>query len=194
MLMFSVVGAGGSLLEEQDEGTLLRLQLTPSAGAAILTGKLVMISAMGLLQLAVLFAYGWIVFGVPVVEYAPELVVTSLVVVYTITGLGLLFAVACRTRKQMEGLSTIVILVMSAVGGAWFPREVTPDWFQTAGLFTITAWAMDAYHGILWYGKSILPTSELGGVWVQLAVLVAVGTALNWLSYRTYQRRFVARM
>ncbi len=108
-------------------------------------------------------------------------------------GLGLTFAVACHSRKQLEGLSSLVILVMSAVGGAWFPREVTPDWFQTVGLFTITAYAMDAFHGILWYGKGILPTAELDGIWPQLAALYGIGGALLLLSFRLFHRRFVLR-
>lgn len=78
-------------------------------------------------------------------------------------------------------------------GRSTFPREVTPDWFQTVGLFTITAYAMDAFHGILWYGKGLLPTAELDGIWPQLAALYAIGGALLVLSFRLFHRRFVLR-
>jgi linearmycin/streptolysin S transport system permease protein len=191
MLMFSLVAAGGTLLEEQAEGTLLRLQLAPSAGPAILIGKLISMGLIGLLQLVVLFSYGLMLFDVPVLDAPFEIGVTSLGVVFAATGLGLLFATLCTSRKQLEGLSTLVILVMSAVGGAWFPREMTPEWFRFAGQFTITAYAMDAFHGILWYGKGLLPTAELGGVWSDVAVLYAIGLGLVLLSFRLYHRRFV---
>ncbi len=191
MLMFSLVAAGGSLLEEEEGGTLLRLQLTPAAGPAILTGKLLMLACVGLMQLAVLFAFGMAVFDVPVLDHPLALTLTSIGLVLAATGLGLFFAVVCRSRKQLEGLSTLVILVMSAVGGAWFPREVTPDWFQTVGRLTITAYAMDAFHGILWYGKGLLATAERSGVWFDVAVLYGVGIVLSVLASRLYRRRFV---
>lgn len=193
MLMFSLVAAGGTLLEEQHEGTLLRLQLAPGAGTSILVGKLVSMGAVGLLQLGILYAYGGIVFDVPVLERPFELALTSLGVVFAATGLGMLFATICSSRKQLEGLSTLVILVMSAVGGAWFPREITPEWFRFAGQFTITAYAMDAFHGVLWYGKGLLPSGDVEGIWREVCVLYGIGVALTWLSFRFYAKRFLAR-
>ena len=191
MLMFSLVAAGGTLIEERDAGTLLRLQLAPASGSAILFGKLISMGLVGLLQLALLFAYGRVMFDVPIFADPLALLLTAVGVVFAATGLGLLFATLCTSRKQLEGLSTLVILVMSAVGGAWFPREITPDWFRIAGQFTITAYAMDAFHGVLWYGKGLLPTEELGGIWRDVAVLYAIGVGMMWGSFRLYRRRFV---
>ncbi len=190
MLMFSLVAAGGTLLEEQATGTLLRLQLAPGGGSSILLGKLLSMGCIGLLQLSVLFAYGRVVFGVPILARPLALGLTAVGVVFAATGLGLLFATLCRTRKQLEGLSTLVILIMSAVGGAWFPREITPGWFRLAGQFTITAYAMDAFHGVLWYGKGLLPTAELGGIGADVAMLYATGAVLVWAAFRSYRRRF----
>ncbi len=190
MLMFSMTAAGGTLMEEDEAGTLLRLRLAPSAGSAVLLGKLLTLTAIGGMQLALLFLYGQFVFAVPVFAEPLMLMAISGGVILASSGLGLLFATACRTRKQMEGVSTLIILLMSALGGAWFPREVTPDWFQTAGLFTITAYAMDAYHGLLWYGKGLLGTEDLAGLWPQLAVLYGAGLALMLANAQLYRRRF----
>tara|TARA_R110002072_G_scaffold125244_6_gene260953 strand:+ start:19429 stop:20817 length:1389 start_codon:yes stop_codon:yes gene_type:complete len=191
MLMFSVMGAGGTLIEEREGGTLMRLNLAPGAGGAILMGKFVMISIVGMLQLTVLFAYGAVVFDVPIFSDPVSLLLTMIIQVYATTALGLFFATWLKTQKQLESVSTVVILVMSAVGGAWFPREITPEWFQTAGLFTITAWAMDAYHGVLWYGKGLLPKGNMEGIWTQLTVLFAIGVGLHLMALRFYRTKFV---
>ena len=190
MLLFSVAGAGGTLLQERTDGTLTRLQLTPAAGNAVLLGKLLSVGVIALAQLALLFGYGALVFGVPVLESPGALALVSLVWAFLAVGIGLTFAVLCSSQKQLEGLSTIVILVMSAVGGAWFPREITPDWFRTVGSVTPVAWAMDAYHGVLWYGKGLLATPELGGVLPSIGLMFGVGVVLAAVSFRAYRRRF----
>ena len=190
MLLFNLVAFAGTLLEERAEGTLDRLRLTPEAGRAVLLGKILVTMLLASIQLLELFSFGALAFQVPVMEHLPALAITSLTWALTASALGLLFATACRTRKQMEGLSTLVILVMSAVGGAWFPREITPEWMQTAGLATPVAWAMDAFHGVLWYGKGVLDTPELSGVYPSLLVLAAGATVMLTVAFRLYQRRF----
>ncbi|MDG1049106.1 MAG: ABC transporter permease [Planctomycetota bacterium] len=190
MLLFNLVAFAGTLLEERAEGTLDRLRLTAEAGRAVLLGKILVTMLLASIQLLELFSFGALAFQVPVMEHLPALAITSLTWALAASALGLLFATACRTRKQMEGLSTLVILVMSAVGGAWFPREITPEWMQTAGLATPVAWAMDAFHGVLWYGKGVLDTPELSGVYPSLLVLAAGATVMLTVAFRLYQRRF----
>ena len=160
---------------------------------------------MAVVQLSVLFIFGAITFGVPVFENAVSLSITSVIWAFAASSLGLLFATATTTRKQMEGLSTLVILAMSALGGAWFPREMTPDWFQAVGLVTPVAWAMDAYHEILWFGAAYEGGSgngnggggpQPGGMAAlvkSLCVLAAMGAGLLAASVFFYKRRFLDR-
>ncbi|MEZ5975082.1 MAG: ABC transporter permease [Planctomycetota bacterium] len=153
-------------------------------------GKGLFLAAIGAMQLSLLFLYGMLVFKVPVLEHILEVLVISLAVLAAVSAMGMVFASYCRTRKQLEGSSTLLILIMSAVGGAWFPREMTPDWFQAAGKFTLTAWAMDAYHGALWYGKKLWPSGQMQGIWPEVAVLLAVALVLALVARRAYHRRF----
>ena len=184
MLLFSLTAAGGTILDEERQGTLQRLRLTPSAGRSILTGKALFVVGVGLLQLVVLFAFGALVFGLPVHRSPLALLVLSTSLAAAATGVGLWFAVTCRSQKQLEGLSTLVILAMSALGGSWFPLMITPTWFQKLGHFTLNAWAMDGYHAILWYGKG------LDGILVEVGVLLAIALVLTLLALRGWRRRF----
>ncbi len=190
MLMFNLVAAGGGLLDEEASGSMLRLRLSPAGGLALLFAKFSYVFLVGMMQLVVLFLFGWLVFGLPLPPHALAVSIVSIALCLAVAGMGMVFATACRSRKQLEGVSTVVILIMSAMGGAWFPREITPEWFRTLGNFTVTAWAMDAYHGALWYGKELWPTAGLDGIGVQVLVLLGFAVAFTAISVSLFRRRY----
>jgi len=183
MLLFGLIHCGGTLLDEQESGTLDRLRLAPGASGAILGGKFVFTWIVGLVQLVILFLYGNLVFDVPIFRAPAALLVLSLVTAAAVTGFGVLFAVVSRSRKQLEGLSTIVVLTMSALGGSWWPLAITPEWYQKLGHLTINAWAMDGFQGIFWYSKG------LGGILPELGVLAGIALGTSLFAWRLWERR-----
>lgn len=183
MLLFGLIHCGGTLLDERESGTLDRLRLVPGATGAILGGKFLFTWLVGLIQLAVLFAYGKLVFDVPIFRAPLALVVLSAAVAAAVTGFGVLFAVVSRSRKQLEGLSTIVVLTMSALGGSWWPLAITPEWYQKLGHLTLNAWAMDGFQGIFWYGQG------LGGILPEIGVLLGIALVFSLLAWRLWERR-----
>ncbi len=187
MLLFGLVACGGTLLEEEAQGTLDRLRLAPGAGASILTGKFISTWVIGLVQLVLLFFYVRVLFDIPIFRSPLALVVHSALVSAAATGFGILFAALCTTRKQLEGLSTLVILTMSAFGGSWWPLSITPEWFQFLGHFTLNAWAMDGYQGIFWYGK------DLAGILLPMGVLLGIAVVTSSLAALLWRRRLAVR-
>jgi ABC-2 type transport system permease protein len=81
---------------------------------------------------------------------------------------GLLIGTLCRTRGQLTGIATTVILLMSAVGGSMFPRFLMSEGLKKAGLFTFNAWALDGYQKVFWREA---PVWEL---WPQVLVLASL--------------------
>jgi ABC-2 type transport system permease protein len=183
MLLFGLVHCGGTLLDEEEQGTLDRLRLVPGAARAVLGGKFLFTWLIGLVQLVVMFLFGALVFDVPIFRAPAALFVLSLTVAAATTGFGVLFAVLCKTRKQLEGFSTIVVLTMSACGGSWWPLSITPEWFQFLGHFTLNAWAVEGYQKIFWYEQGLF---DLGP---QLGVLVAIALGCALLAWPLWNRR-----
>jgi len=88
------------------------------------------------------------------------LILVSLAAAASALGLGVLVSAIARTESQAAGLSVILILTMSALGGCFVPRFVMPDWLRTLGLITPQAWALDAYQDLLVRGyglREVLP-------------------------------------
>jgi ABC-2 type transport system permease protein len=94
----------------------------------------------------------------------------------------MLLASLCHTRAQLGALSTLVILIMSSVGGSMFPRFLMPESMQKAGLLTINAWAIDGFEKVFWRD---LPVTAL---WPQVAVLLGVGVVLFVVARRVARR------
>ena len=166
-LLFSATATAGVLLEEERSGTLERLLASRLTMGRLLLGRWLFSVLLGMAQLTVMFAWGALVFDVALftprhlVGFAAMTTVTAAAA----AGFGLLLATLCRTRAQLEGVGTMIILVMSAAGGSMFPRFLMPAWMQQAGLVTFNAWALDGYQKVFWYERGVQ------ALWPQLLML-----------------------
>jgi ABC-2 type transport system permease protein len=165
-LLFSMVGAaGGVLLEEVESGTLERLLCTNIGMSGILLGKWAFMVLVGFAQLSVMFLWGALAFGLPLFSHLPGFIVMTLVTAAAAAALALILATVARSRAQLSGFSTILILTMSALGGSMFPRFLMSETMQKVGLVTFNAWALDGYLKVFWYEQPVW------ALWPQVAVL-----------------------
>jgi linearmycin/streptolysin S transport system permease protein len=180
-LLFSAVGgAGGALLEEAESGTLERLLSTNIGMTGLLAGKWLFLMLIGTAQLTVMFLWGRVAFGLPLFSHIPGFVVMTLVTASAAAALGLVLASLARTRAQLSGFSTLLILTMSALGGSMFPRFLMSEAMQRMGLITFNAWALDGYLKVFWRNAAlwelwpqVLVLSALAGTFLSLARLLA---------------------
>jgi len=185
-LLFSCAnGAGGSLLEEVENGTLDRLLSTNLTMTRLLIGKWMSFIVLGGLQVSVMFFWGWLVFDLDLWSHFPGFLVMTVVTAAAAAAFGLMLGTLCRSRGQLAGVSTTVILLMSALGGSMFPRFLMSEELQRLGLLTFNAWALDGYQKVFWRDE---PVWEL---WPQ--VLVLSGLTVTFLvTARLLARRWEA--
>jgi ABC-2 type transport system permease protein len=181
-LMFTASSSAGALLDEAESGTLERVLSTRVTMTKLLAGKLVFNTGLAFLQLVAMFLWGWAVFKLDFFSHLPGFVVMGLCTAFAVAAFGMLLASACQTRAQLGALSTLVILIMSSVGGSMFPRFLMPESMQKAGLLTINAWAIDGFTKVFWRD---LPVTDL---WPQVAVLLGVGVVLFVVARRVARR------
>jgi ABC-2 type transport system permease protein len=184
-LLFSVSGASGSLLDEMDTGTLDRVLSTRLGMGGLLTAKWIFITLMGVTQLTIMFLWGRIAFGLDLEHHLPGFFVMTAFTAAAAAGFGLMLATLARTRAQLSGMSTIIILTMSALGGSMFPRFLMSETMQRFGLLTFNAWALDGYLKVFWRDAPIW------ALWPQVLVLVALTAAFMTLA-RLFARRWEA--
>ncbi len=184
-LLFSASGAGGSLLEEYEAGTLDRLLSSRLSVTQLLAGKWLFITCLGCVQLTVMFLWAQFAFGVDLLGHVPGFAVMTIATSAATASLALCLAVLCRSRAQLNGVSIVLILTMSALGGSMVPRYIMSEEMQRWGQFTFNAWALDGFKKVFWYD---LPLSALN---VELCVLLAMAGALACVA-RIYADRWEA--
>jgi ABC-2 type transport system permease protein len=193
-LLFSMAGAGGSILEEEETGTLERLLSSNVSMSTLLASNWLFFAALGFIQVAVMFIWAALFFDLELltVKRLVGCVVMTIATCAAAAAFGIIFATACRSRAQLGGLSTIVILIMSALGGSMVPKFAAPGVFEITGLFTFNGWALDGYLKVFWHDDPSTGLLEaLRGLAPQLAVLIGM-TIVFLLVARILARRWEA--
>ncbi len=180
-LVFLLNGAGVIILE-RSQGTLRRLLVMPMRKGVILSGKLVGIFVAGLLQAAILILAGQFLFGVNWGQSPVALVLMVLATTFAITSMGMMIAGVARTFAQAAALSNILMYSIAAIGGAWWPIEITPSWMQQIARATPTFWAMQGYNDII--------TRGLGAVAVLPEVAILLGFGIAFLTMGVWRFRY----
>jgi ABC-2 type transport system permease protein len=191
MLMFGLMACSTTLLQERDQGTLRRLLVSRAPRPALLLGKFLFCFVIGMVQLLILFGWGEVVFAVGAFRDPVTLLVLSITWAAAATTFGMLIAVWAKTQKQAEGLSTMLILVMAALGGCWFPLQLAelPTWASVITHSTLTHWAMTGYQGMFWNQKHFTDPVLLRAIAVQWGFVV-VGSFAAW---RIWRARYLSK-
>ena len=153
MVMFTMIilltTGGSSLLTERREGLLRRLASAPIRRGAVVGGKWGGRLALGIVQVAFAMLIGRFVFGV---HWGPALPMVALVLLAyaaMLSSLAILLGNFARSEGQAVGLSVFATNVLAALGGCWWPIEVTPGWMQNLAIYLPTGWTMDAMHKLV---------------------------------------------
>ena len=149
-----------SMFREKNEGTFRRLQAAPLSQVALLIGKMLPYFLVNLVQIALMFAFGVLVFHIGLGHDFLALALLSLASAAAATGLGLLLAALTRTQEQAGSLGTLLAVMLSVLGGSMIPVYVMPNFMQNLSKFTPQSWALNGFLDVMVRGlgvSSILP-------------------------------------
>jgi ABC-2 type transport system permease protein len=112
--------------------------------------------------------------GLTLGEDPLAVVVIVIVMAMCAAGLGVLIAAFARTEGQIGGGSAVLLWVMGALGGAFFPTFLLEGFIGQAGKAVPHYWAGKALYGVLARGQT------LPDITTEIAVLLGF-TLLFWL-------------
>jgi ABC-2 type transport system permease protein len=155
-ILFTVFMYGGtSIVEERNGGQLERTYLSPATFASIIIGKWTSRLLLGILQFAVLFAAGKILFKLYLGNSLLGLLLVALFLSGTAAGMSIFFGSIFRKMEVLIIFNILVANTMAAFGGCWWPIEIVSRSLRKASFFFPTGWAMDALHKLIFFGQGL---------------------------------------
>ena len=180
-LQFALVFSATSLFHEKDNGLFQRILSGPVPRSTILWSKFLYGICLGLLQLLVLFSAGSVLFGLSLAPHLPLLGLVCIFAAASCSAFGMLLAAVARTPEMARSLATFSILLMSALGGAWFPIAFMPPVMQQLSRLTLVYWSIGGFGQALGNHASLLGVLPNVGV---LALISAAFLGLAWWQFR----------
>jgi len=161
-----------SIYQEKKQGSFRRLLAAPISRPALLAGKMLPNLAVTLAQIILIFAVGRFVLPLIGLERLAlgndplALILVSLLLALCSNMLGLLIAALTHSEAQAGALSAVVLWVMAALGGSFWPTYLMSGPVQSLSAAVPHSWALRAYNGLLIYGEGF------AGVATEMAVLL----------------------
>jgi len=185
MVMFAMLvllNVGGvTLLAERRLGILRRLASAPMSRSAVVAGKWGARVSLGFIQILVAMLTGTLLFKVHWGGHLLAVMAVLAAYASMIAVFGMLLGNTASSDGQVIGLGVVLSNVLAALGGCWWPIEITPPWAQKMALFFPTGWAMDALHKLMNFGDSPI------AVLPHIAAFLAVGLVGAYVLARRFR-------
>ncbi len=154
-LLFAAANLGIEMLLERQRGMWKRLRSAPVSRTLLLVGKTASGAIIALMTLLVSFGFAMVVFRVRIAGSVAGFFAVSIACSLMAATFGLLVAALGRTPASARGVTTLAVLMMVMLGGAWVPTFIFPAWLQQLTLVVPARWAVDGLDAMTWRGIGI---------------------------------------
>jgi ABC-2 type transport system permease protein len=149
---------------ERSQGTLRRLLTTPTRKATYLLGTITGQVAVAIVQMLLLVGFGIFVMKLNWGREPAGLAVMLVCSALAAAAIGTTLGTFVKTSGQANGLSIMAGMVMSLMGGCWYPLELFPPAIQTFVHILPTTWAMQGMLDLVLRGRGLLDILPVAGV------------------------------
>jgi len=181
-LLVLLTSGASKLTIERKQGLLRRLAATPISRTELIAGKWTGAMALAVLQVGFALLVGTLLFSM---HWGPNPAMVILVLAAWAAfcaAAGLLLGSLANSEGQASGLGVLLANVLAALGGCWWPIEITPDWMQVVQKLLPTGWTMDALHKLISFESGALSALPHVAALLTAALLVTL-LAVNRFKY-----------
>ncbi len=154
-IFFIVVPLSINLVKEKNQGTIIRLNSSPTPYFIHVLGKTFTYLIICLIQFLLMVAVGVYLFpffDLPVFEVSGKLLPMLFVTFFAglgAIGFGVLLGTLADTQEQSAPFGATSVVILAAIGGIWVPVFMMPEFMQTVSKFSPMNWGLNAYYDII---------------------------------------------
>jgi len=189
MAVFSILMlALGGMVDFQREvarGTLARQLVAPVPAWNVVLGKMAATWMVAIICIVILAIVAVVWAGAGVAS-APGFATLSLTFALAATGFAAVIQSASRSERTGPVVGSILVMIMSMLGGSWIPLEALPKFVRHLSPYTLTYWAGDGYRRLMF------DNATMAQLLPNLGILVAIGVVLSAVAIVLFKRRFEA--
>lgn len=153
MFVFFAAAMGSiSIIRERQNHTLERLIASSVRKESLLGGYFLGGIFRGLIQIAIFWTFGILVFHVNIGASTIGVVVLSLLVVLMSASFSLMLSTLVKTDRAASAIGVVSSLLLAALGGCWWPLFIEPQWMQFLAKITPQGWANDGFNKLMLFG------------------------------------------
>jgi ABC-2 type transport system permease protein len=153
-MFFIVISLSGNIINEKTQGSSVRLRTIPGTSAVVLAAKLIIYTAVCLVQFGLMMIVG--IFFMPTIglptlvlgtNYFPMIAV-ALFSALAATGYGVAVGSIASSLEQASTFGAISVIILAALGGIWVPVFAMPSPMQFISKFSPLNWGLTAFYDI----------------------------------------------
>lgn len=184
-----------SVAMERDDGTLKRLRSTPMPPVAYFLGKVGLVAASSLAQMALLLLVARFVFGVAMPSDVAAWATFAWVFLLGIssgTVLGIAYSTLAGSAKSAGAVVIGPLLVLQFISGVYFAYGEIPPWMQQVAALFPLKWVAQGMRSVFY--PAGMQTQEVAGSWehpmvaLVLALWLAAGLFLCARTFTWFKR------
>ncbi|MGB3715292.1 MAG: ABC transporter permease [Candidatus Promineifilaceae bacterium] len=177
-----LMGASAILVLERKNRTMRRLLTTALTRVEILLGHYLAMFVMIFVQLMILILFGQLLLRLNYLDHPAATLLMAVATALFAASLGLLIGALAKSEEQVIVFAMIPMFVLSALGGAWVPMELTPEGFQQVARLTPLAFVMDGFQDII--------IRDLGLEALVLNIVILLAYALVFFAIGAWRFRY----
>jgi ABC-2 type transport system permease protein len=166
-VFFAAAIASIDIIQERRSHTLERLLASSVTRESILGGIFLGGVLRGLVQIAIFWTAGVLIFKVDLGVAPWAVFLLSFLMVLMSAAFSVMLATLVKTERGASALGVLCSLVLAPLGGCWWPLFIVPGWMQFLAKITPHGWANEGFNNLMIFGAK---GSDV--VWQMVALLV----------------------
>ena len=181
LIITAVISVSLSLVREKERGTQEQLNVSPLSSFELLLGKVVPYLTIALINAALILIASYFLFGVEIKGSYIQLLLTTLLFLFTSTALGIFISVVSDSQQVAFTLATFISLLPSIIlSGFVFPIDNMPLFVQIITNVTPTKFYLVMLRSIMLKGVGITAFyDQVIYLVIYATVILLLGTIIN---------------